>query len=198
MTDKLWILVGFGIFFFISMMVVLFFTMQSANRERAQILSMPSDIVVAKFRAKYPGITYDEFMMVWQALLSFFELFRQARAKGVKVFYDMPSVMADELWHELILDTRNYMKICEHFGGYIHHIPQNIEFKTDYSNERISNEMIKTCKALLKNKKGSYHKLPLLFTLDEDVGLKGGYRYNPNMIYNQFKDFDSDGNFVGS
>lgn len=38
--------------------------------------------------------------------------------------FDVPSMEVDQLWHEHILDTRNYHSYCQNvIGCFVHHIP---------------------------------------------------------------------------
>jgi hypothetical protein len=44
-----------------------------------------------------------------------------------KRFVSMPSRVADELWHEFILYTREYQRFCRRaFGGFMHHSPATV------------------------------------------------------------------------
>lgn len=46
----------------------------------------------------------------------------------------VPSHLVDEVWHDHILHTKNYMKDCEQvFGQFIHHIPSVSEEGEDIS-----------------------------------------------------------------
>ena len=39
-------------------------------------------------------------------------------------YVSMPSQVADDLWHEFILYTRDYDEFCQRaFGGFLHHTP---------------------------------------------------------------------------
>ena len=41
-----------------------------------------------------------------------------------KRYVSMPSQVADDLWHEFILYTREYDAFCRRaFGGFLHHTP---------------------------------------------------------------------------
>jgi hypothetical protein len=38
----------------------------------------------------------------------------------------MPSVVGDDMWHELVLHTRDYAALCEAaFGRFLHHTPKS-------------------------------------------------------------------------
>ena len=51
-------------------------------------------------------------------------------------FVSMPSQVADDLWHEFILYTREYDRFCRRaFGGFLHHTPAVV-----LSGHRRSNE----------------------------------------------------------
>lgn len=188
-VNQFMVVISCGVVFFLVGFFILFMSdiRTRAKKEKQKQAMLPSYIVVKKFRANYPGITYAEFELVWEGLLSFFDIIAKSRRDGVNKSFDMPSVIADSLWHEMILDTKNYMDMCsKYFGGYIHHHPHAVSFETDYSNKEVIPGVLETCRALLKNKKsGSYFTLPVLLTVDEQVGLKSGYRYNRGIIYEQ-------------
>lgn len=147
----------------------------------------PSEIVKAKFIKKYPGITVGEYDVVVMALKDFFNLIYDLRIKGKKRSVSMTSVIVDDLWHELILDTKNYMKICEYYGGYIHHTPESVQFEVDFSEKAVGNALLETYELAKAESKGNKDDLPLLFAVDSLMGLKGGYIFNRAILESQLE-----------
>jgi hypothetical protein len=85
----------------------------------------------------------------------------------------MPSRVADDAWHEFILMTRLYHEFCdEAFGRYLHHTPDAV------SDRPIRPAIPRTLELLERNggppELAGFGALPLLFTVDADVGVERG------------------------
>src|SRR6185369_902566 len=61
-----------------------------------------------QLRKRHPELTVKECQLVAQALRQFF----LAHLKSGRKYVSMPSQIADELWHEFILYTKNYQAFC--------------------------------------------------------------------------------------
>jgi hypothetical protein len=73
-----------------------------------------------KVRAKRPQLDTKQLQLVAHALRQFF----LAYLRGGRRYVSMPSQVADDLWHEFILYTRDYDAFCRQaFGGFLHHTP---------------------------------------------------------------------------
>ena len=71
-------------------------------------------------RKVHPTLTEKDEFLVARALRSFFLIHVRTAPAGI----GMPSRVVDDLWHEFILDTREYSAFCKQaFGAYFHHIP---------------------------------------------------------------------------
>lgn len=166
----------------------LFYTIHKKNIARKKY--RPSGIAVEKFKKKYPGITDGEIELVWQALYSFFEIIRKYRNSGASVEAYMTSVIVDDLWHEMILDTRNYMNFCKRFyGDYIHHHPGTVTFETDFTNKEVNLDTVKTYGILKEMKVELFNGLPLLLSVDEVLGVRNGFRYNRDLLNKQLIEY---------
>jgi hypothetical protein len=89
----------------------------------------------------------------------------------------MPSRVADDLWHEFILYTKNYDAFCRRaFGRFLHHTPAVVP-----GDARRSNEGLRRCwrHACLEENidPRTPARLPLLFALDGKLNVSGGFRY---------------------
>lgn len=129
-----------------------------------------------KLRERHPQLTPKDCQLVAQGLRQFFAAYLQGGRRRVA----MPSQVADDLWHEFILHTRNYAAFCDRaFGGFLHHTPA-----IAMGGERASNEGLRRCwwwccKAEnIDPRKPS--RLPLLFALDTKFAIVGGFRYVPD------------------
>ncbi len=59
----------------------------------------------------------------------------------------MPSQVADDLWHEFILYTRDYDAFCRRaFGGFLHHTPAVVLSEHRKSNEGLRRVWWYCCK----------------------------------------------------
>lgn len=112
--------------------------------------------------------------LVSRGLRQFFIAYLMSGTKPVS----MPSKIADALWHEFILYTRDYKSFCDKaFGGYMHHTPAAVL----RPGERRDNEGLRrtwwyTCK--YENiDPANPTRVPLLFALDVKLQIPGGYEY---------------------
>jgi hypothetical protein len=129
-----------------------------------------------KLRQRHPQLTLKDCQLVAQALRQFFLVNLNAGRHTVA----MPWQVADDLWHEFILHTRNYEVFCGRaFGRFLHHTPA-----TAMGGERRSNEGLRrcwwwACKAENINPREPT-RLPLLFAIDGKLAIVGGFRYVPD------------------
>ena len=91
----------------------------------------------------------------------------------------MPSVVADSLWHEFILYTREYQRFCRRaFGGFLHHTPAVVLSDDKKNNEGLRRVWWYTCKYENIDPKNPT-RLPLLFALDAKLNIPNGFVYHP-------------------
>jgi len=73
-----------------------------------------------KLRKKRPELSVKDCQLVAHALRQYFLTYLKSGCR----FVSMPSQVADDLWHELILYTRAYERFCtKACGGIMHHTP---------------------------------------------------------------------------
>jgi hypothetical protein len=73
-----------------------------------------------RLQKRHPGLGLKECQLVAHGLRQFF----LAHLKSGRRYVSMPSQIADDLWHEFILFTKNYDAFCRRaFGGFLHHTP---------------------------------------------------------------------------
>jgi hypothetical protein len=123
-----------------------------------------------------PELTLKDCQLVGHALRQFF----LAYLKGGRKFVSMPSQLADDLWHELILYTKNYEHFCRRaFGGFLHHTPAVV-----LGSNRDANAGLRRCWWLACREENINPRrptrLPLLFALDAKFGVADGFRYVPD------------------
>jgi hypothetical protein len=127
-----------------------------------------------KLQRKRPELTLKDCQLVAHALRQFF----LAYLKGGRRFVSMPSQVTDDLWHELILYTRNYETFCRRaFGGFLHHSPAVV-----LGSQQLSNEGLRRCwwHACIEENINPRRptRLPLLFAIDAKLKIADGFRYS--------------------
>lgn len=132
--------------------------------------------VLDKVRQKHPALTIEDTALVSRGLKQFFV----AHLMSGNKFVSMPSRVADDLWHEFILHTRDYAEFCEHaFGRFMHHTPAAAISPS--SARRIDDGLRRAWWFACKDE--DIHpnraiRLPLFFTLDSTLRIPDGFRYD--------------------
>lgn len=126
-----------------------------------------------RLRKRRPGLTPKDCQLVARALRQFFLTYAMSGRK----FVSMPSQVADELWHEFILYTRNYEVFCRKaFGGFLHHTPAVI-----LGSDRLANAGLRRCWWYACREENinprEATRLPLLFAIDAKLDIPDGFRY---------------------
>ncbi|HEX5686414.1 MAG TPA: hypothetical protein VFY73_20490 [Ideonella sp.] len=127
-------------------------------------------------RKRRPDLGLKDCQLVASALRQFF----LAHLKSGRRYVSMPSQVADELWHEFILHTRNYDEFCRRaFGRFLHHTPAAAlggAGSGTQSNAGLRRCWWYVCKLENINPRQPT-RLPLLFALDHKLGIAGGFVY---------------------
>ena len=147
---------------------------QIASRREAYIRSfvLPTGLF-EQLRKTYPQLSLKECQLVANGLRQFF----LAHLKSGRKFVAMPSQVTDELWHELILFTKNYDAFCRKaFGHFLHHTPAVELTDTRQSNAGLRRCWWYVCKEDNINPRKPT-RLPLLFALDTKLKIPNGFKY---------------------
>lgn len=151
---------------------------QLARAEFIRNFTLPRGLF-DKLRAKRPQLDTKELQLVAHALRQFFLAYLHGGCRYVS----MPSQVADDLWHEFILYTRNYDTFCRRaFGGFLHHTPAvalSRERHERQHNVGLRRVWWHTCKEENINPRAPT-RLPLLFALDAKLGIADGFVYKPD------------------
>ena len=103
--------------------------------------------------------------------------FLLAYLKSGRQFVSMPSQVADDLWHEFILNTKNYQVFCRKaFGRFLDHTPAAVLGSATQSNAGLRRCWWYTCRDENINP-STPTRLPLLFALDTKLAIAGGFHY---------------------
>jgi hypothetical protein len=122
-----------------------------------------------------PGLERKDSALVSRGLRQFFVAYLMSG----KRYVSMPSQVADDLWHEFILYTREYDSFCRRaFGGFLHHTPAVVLSGHRKSNEGLRRVWWYCCK--YENIDPVHPtRLPLLFALDSKLNIPDGFIYHP-------------------
>ena len=132
----------------------------------------PPSIFAALIRY-HPHISENDQLRVAQALRDFFVV--RLRARGGLI--GMPSRVVDDLWHQFILDTREYERFCKlAFGGFFHHLPA----AANPPGKRMDAALRTTWRYACLTE-GIYSpsptRLPLLFAIDSELQIENGHSF---------------------
>jgi hypothetical protein len=112
---------------------------------------------------QHPDLGSDDVRLVEAATRQWFRLV----ARQPRTPLSMPSVVVDQLWHELVLHTREYAAFCDAaFGRFLHH----------ETTDRATG-LLATLSLARRDEDAGPTDLPLLFNVDGRLRVPGGKRY---------------------
>jgi hypothetical protein len=131
--------------------------------------------LTARLLKHHPSLTPHELDTVGDGLRQFFHAYSRSGYRYVS----MPSQVADDLWHEFILYTRDYQRFCQKaFGRMLHHTPAvRLANAQSSGNEGLRRVWWHACKMEWIDP-STPHKLPLLFRLDAELKIANGFHYS--------------------
>lgn len=133
----------------------------------------------AQLATQYPDWSAAQRQAVERGLQQFFRICTHAPAQ----FNAMPSKAVDAAWHAFILDTRAYQRYCRQaFGQLLHHTPAEA-LPAGQAPARLRQGLRRTWLGACRDEglnPRQPDRLPLLFALDAELGIAGGYRYVPD------------------
>lgn len=143
-----------------------------ARAELIRTYTLPRGLL-DKLAKKRPSLALKDRQLVARALRQFF----LAYLKSGYQFVSMPSQLADDLWHEFILYTREYEAFCKAaFGRYLHHTPAIVLGGEQQSNAGLRRVWWYACLEENINPRRAT-RLPLLFAIDGKFGIEDGFKY---------------------
>lgn len=145
----------------------------AARREKRIRAYVFSGSLFEKLKEKHKHLELKDCQLVARALREFF----LAHLKSGRRYVGMPSRVVDDLWHEFILDTREYRRFCDDaFGRYFHHTPATSMGKADNEDAGLRLTWRYACiEENINWRKAT--RLPLLFAIDEKLKIAAGFHY---------------------
>jgi hypothetical protein len=129
-----------------------------------------------KLVQRRPQLEGKDCSLVARALRQFFLAYLNSGRRMVS----MPSQVADDLWHEFILYTREYERFCRQaFGGFLHHSPAVVMGSQAIADQGLRRVWWQCCKEENINPRKAT-RLPLLFALDAKLKIADGFNYVVN------------------
>ena len=129
--------------------------------------------LLLKLQRTHPQIEAKDYALAAQALRQFFLAYLLSNKQNVA----MPSRLADDLWHEFILYTRQYAEFCRlAFGSFFHHTPAAAMGPNRETNTGLRRIWWHTCKEENISPHAPF-RMPLLFALDSKLNIARGHRY---------------------
>ena len=99
--------------------------------------------LLQRLEKHHPGFERKDSALVSRGLRQYFLAYLMSGRRYVS----MPSQVADDLWHEFILYTREYDAFCRRaFGGFLHHTPAVVLSEHRKSNEGLRRVWWYCCK----------------------------------------------------
>ena len=130
-----------------------------------------------KLAAHRPGFTRKETALVSEGLRQFFLAYLNSGRREVA----MPSQVADDLWHEFILYTRDYGRFCDRaFGRFLHHTPAVMLREGARRDNSALRRVWWQCCRDENIDPVRPTRLPLLFALDSKLKIADGFVYTPD------------------
>lgn len=125
---------------------------------------------------KYPNLEPKDRQLVSRALRQYF----LAHLKSGRKYVSMPSQAVDEVWHDFILNTKEYARFCKGaFGQFMHHTPAVVMSSNKKSNEGLRRCWWYACMEENIDPRNAL-RLPLLFAIDSKLNISDGFRYVPD------------------
>ncbi|MBK1718334.1 glycine-rich domain-containing protein [Thiocystis violacea] len=132
--------------------------------------------LIERFGARHPQLDGRARHLVARGLRQFFLAYLKSGRKPVS----MPSQVVDDLWHEHILHTRHYQQFCDRaFGRFLHHTPATALGPNRQNNSGLRRVWWHACREENIDPREPA-RLPLLFALDRQFNIPGGFRYALN------------------
>ncbi len=179
-----------GVFLLVIILVISRAVKLSQRRTFIRHYKFPPGLL-QKLQASHPNIEAKDYALVAQALRQFFLAYLLSNKQPVA----MPSRIADDLWHEFILYTKQYAEFCRlAFGEFFHHTPAAAMGAHKETNTGLRRIWWHACKEENIAPRKPL-RMPLLFALDSKLNIPHGHRYTlASMGLLGAQEYDASGN----
>jgi len=166
------------ILFIIALILFAYFWKKEQQKKQLRFIENYkfSPVLIKRVKAQHDYLNDKDMKKVVEATIDYFYICSQAKGKMVA----MPSEIVDVFWHEFLLFTREYQSFCQKgIGRFLHHTPTEVMKSPTSAQEGIKRAWRLACakeRIDLKSPK----KLPLLFGIDKQLKIKGGFSYQLN------------------
>jgi hypothetical protein len=127
-----------------------------------------------RLRRTHPDLRTEDVALVEAATRQWFRIL--ARRPTARLWLAMPSTLADDMWHEFLLHTRDYAAFCDTaFRRFLHHLPESAITPEDAVPSPTS-RLLATLR-LAREDENNPSALPVLFRVDHEAGLHEAPRY---------------------
>lgn len=144
-----------------------------------------SPALIERVGSEHPEIGAQHLGLVFEGLRQWFQI---CRLSG-EHFVSMPSAAVDEAWHEFILFTRDYDAFCRQaLGRFLHHTP-NAGLSAERAGATIERGFARAWELACRSEgmdPRSAERLPLIFSVDTQVGIDGGFHYDLNAVRSEW------------
>jgi len=166
------------ILFIIALAIFAYFWKKEQEKKRLRFIENYkfSPVLIKRVKAHHDYLNDADMRKVVKATRDYFHICSQAKGKMVA----MPSEIVDVFWHEFLLFTREYQSFCKKgVGRFLHHTPTEVMKSPTSAQEGIKRAWRLACAK--ENIDPKYpKKLPLLFGIDKQLKIKGGFTYQLN------------------
>ena len=166
------------ILFIITLIFLAYFWRKEQQKKQLRFIKNYnfSPVLMRRVQAQHDYLSDVDMKKVVEATRDYFYICNQAKGKMVA----MPSEIVDVFWHEFLLFTREYQDFCKKgIGRFLHHTPTEAMKTPTSAQEGIKRAWRLACAKENINPKHP-SKLPLLFTIDKSLKIKGGFSYQLN------------------
>lgn len=148
----------------------------NAIRDAALAYKFPSRII-ERLQNMYPALSLKDCELVVDGLRQFFSAaLKNGREGNAGECFAMPSKVADALWRELILHTREYEYFCRSAGFYMDRVLTQASTDRQKIRDGLQRCWLHVCAVESLDGRKPMRE-PLLFNLDTRLNIVKGYRY---------------------
>lgn len=154
----------------------------------SEVLAYSNPAVEKRFMEIY-GIDKADTNVIFNSAKKWLWLCYQRRNLGIDIqlSIDTPLIVIDEMWHNFILCSNDYIKFCKHFfGHYINHMPTTKAMEKEFRDSMEGKEPKLIAQEMLEKKRWQYEFVYDQLGKEEFLLWYKEYpkKYTPNALLN--------------